>query len=608
MRTTIRTFLLLVTLLHSAPYANADWVNFTGAENARNIAEIYVNRDHVKIKLEIFVEDLLLFKELIPDELFRKASHDRPDLGERLQRFSEKRLQISTGSGDRLIPRIDLVEPRLRVKRTSLFAGKLNPYTRRPIPGPPDDKRVLYVELTYPFTRRPDSLTIIPELDSSGLPIASIGFICYHQGVPVVDFRNLTSSNTVNLDWDDPWYSAFEKRQLKRALQAGVRTYLYIEPYEVRHEILVRVKDMMSWLDFSLKGNEFIEEEEFDRVRQQVAKFFLERENVLIDGKRLKPILDRTAFVESSPTWSRFIEIPERLPLNTAMVGVVITYLTKGIPQEVVTSWDLFSERVNTVAAGMTDPAGPFPYSLTPDDNILRWRNHLKQYRIPTVNSVAVADKHRGFRLPVVSLVCGLLVIVLLIVAVIRYRQEKRIKYHLAVIALLLLIGGIMLPHFRIYIGSQARAGWIGSEDARLITQSLLKNIYRAFDFRDEEDVYDKLAISVSGEMLSKIYLESRKSMVIEQAGGAQAKIQQVEVLEADVVEAVRQEGELDVRTRWTALGKVGHWGHVHMRQNVYEAILTIGAVNGSWKIIGIEVLGEERVAPGSTGYERPTD
>ena len=125
-----------------------------------------------------------------------------------------------------------------------------------------------------------------------------------------------------------------------------MRTSLYIESYEVRHEILVRVKDMMTWMDFVLRGDEFIEEDEFNPVREQVARFFMEQEKVLIDGKQGKPILDKTAYVESSMLRSRFIEIPERVPLNTAMIGIVITYLTDGIPQEVVTQWDLFSDRV----------------------------------------------------------------------------------------------------------------------------------------------------------------------------------------------------------------------------------------------------------------------
>ncbi|MGI9537110.1 MAG: hypothetical protein ACR2PB_08560 [Desulfocapsaceae bacterium] len=579
----------------------ADWINLTGAENARNIAEIYVEKDHVKIKLEIYVEDIPLFKELIPDQFFSKPVANRAGPEERMKSFSDQTIQVVTEAGEKLSATLDLVEPRMRVERPSPFAGSINPYTGRQIPGAPEDKRVLYAELIYPFQGQPKSLSFIPPLDEKGFPKTSIGFICYHRGVPVVDFRQFTDQNILHLVWDDPWYSAFEKKQLKRNLQSGVRTYLYIEDYEVRHEILVRVKDMMTWMDFDLRGKEFIEEDEFDAVRQQVAQFFLEREHVLIDGKQLKPILDRTAYVESSMLRSRFIEIPERVPLNTAMIGVVITYLTDGLPQEVVTQWDLFSERVQKVTARMTDPAGPFPYDLSPDDNVLKWTNYLKTYTIPTIDKVAVDELHRGISVPLFSLVCAVL---LLPVGFYTYRRQRRSQsIRVPVIAIIVLGLGIVLlsPFYNLSIGTSARASQISADDSKAITLSLLKNVYRSFDFREEEDVYDKLAVSVSGDLLNDIYLQNRKSMLIEQAGGAQAKVKQIEVLQADAQESQKQAGALDVRTKWTAIGSVGHWGHIHTRQNVYDAIMTIAVIDGAWKITGLEVLEEERVVPYAT-------
>ena len=50
--------------------------------------------------------------------------------------------------------------------------------------------------------------------------------------------------------------------------------------------------------------------------------------------------------------------------------------------------------------------------------------------------------------------------------------------------------------------------------------------------------------------------------------------------------------------TKWTAVGSVGHWGHIHTRQNVYDAILTLAVADGSWKITDIELLEEKRVDP----------
>jgi hypothetical protein len=585
------------TLIFVGP-ANADWINLTGAENARNIAEIYIGKNQVKVQLEVYIEDMVVFEELVPESFFPQPIPGRPGLKEREKIFADQVLQIITDSGRKLPVKFDLVQPRLRIERPSPFAGAINPYTRMRIPGPPADKRVLYAELVYRFDERPQSLTIVPPLDDMGIPKASIGFICYHDGVPVVDFRQLTNENVLHLDWDDPWYSVFEKKQLKRTMQSGVRTYLYIEPYEVRHEILVRVKDMMTWMDFDLRGSEYIEEDEFNPVREQVARFFMEQEKVLIDGEQGKPILDKTAYVESSMLRSRFIEIPERVPLNTAMIGIVITYLTDGIPQEVVTQWDLFSDRVRKVTARMTDPAGPFPYDLEPDDNVLKWTNYLKKYTIPTVDTIMVSDIHRGIPVPIGTLVCAVLLLPVGFFARSRKKHAQPVVLQVGIVIVLVIGMVALFPLWRVPVGSSARAGQISGEDGKIIMHSLLKNVYRAFDFREEEDIYDKLAISVSGDLLTDIYLQNRKSMVIEQAGGAQAKVKQVEVLNAEVKESRKQPGGLDLRTRWMATGTVGHWGHIHTRQNLYDAIFTLAVVDGSWKIIGIELIEEKRIDP----------
>lgn len=587
---------LLVLLLPTI--VCADWINLSGAENTRNIAEISIEKDRVRIQLEVFVEDLMIFEELIPEDFFSQPLPGRPGLRQRQRLFAENLLQVVTDEGVKLPVTFDLVEPRLRIERPSPFAGMINPYTGFPIPGPPQDKRVLYAELSYPFNKQPESLTFIPPLDESGLTKASLGFICSHLGVTVVDFRVLSGSNTLHLDWDDPWYSEFDKKPMRRTIGTGMRTFLYIEPYEVRNEILVRVKDMMTWIDFDLRGEESIEVDEFNRVREQIGQFFLERENVEIDGQRLKPILDRTQFVESSLLRSRFIETPEQVPLNTAMVGVIITYLTDGIPQQVTTQWNLFSERVQKVTARMTDPAGPFPYDLEPGDNVLHWTNYLKSYVIPTVEKTDVAKQHQGMPVPMGSVAC---IALLLPVGLSAWRREKNGGSARPLVGLvgLLVVGALVLiPVFQVPVGGSTRVSQFSSEDGQATLDSLLKNVYRAFDFRDEEDVYDKLAICVSGELLADLYLEQRKSLVVEQAGGAQAKVEEIAIEEVAVSESTKHAGAIDLKAQWTALGQVGHWGHIHTRQNRYDAIVTIKPVDGAWKIIDLELLEEKRIDP----------
>ena len=592
----LHNLIVLFTAICSSP-ASADWVNLSGAQNAPNIAEIYINDDHVKVDLEIFVNDMVTFDRLIPDEFFKDTNIKRPLLADRMRQFSIEDLQIITDEGQKLQATLTLSEPRLRQERPSPYAWKINPYTGQPIPGPPEDKRVLYAELVYPFKVQPETLTFVPPLDEGGRATVSIGFICYHEGVPVVDYRYLSEPSTVELDWEDPWYSAFTNKQLKRILQAGLRTFIYVEPYEVRHEILVRIKDISAWVDLNLRGDQYIEIDEFDPLRQKVGQFLLEQEKVLIDGKSYKPILDRVAFVESSMLRSRFIDQPERIPLNTAMIGVVITYLHEGMPQEVTAECNLFSERIQQVPSSMIDPAGPFPYTLTPDDNVLKWTNFLKNYTIPTVDMVGVADKHKGLAVPLGSVACLLLLIPVALGIRSRKRAARSLKPMLGLAVVLVAVAVVLLPLFQIPLGT-ARASRITEDDARAILDSLLKNVYRAFDFRDEEDVYDKLAISVSGNLLEEIYLQHRKSMVVEKAGGAQARVKEIEIQAVRVEESPEKDNALDFRAQWTVLGTVGHWGHIHNRQNLYDAILTMTPVDGSWKIIDLELLEEKRIDP----------
>ena len=177
---------------------------------------------------------------------------------------------------------LNLIEPRFRRERPSPMRWKINPYTGQPIPGPPEDKRVLYAELIYPFTRKPQSLTFIPPLDAENkISKVPIGFMTYHNRAPLHDFKYLSEPSTVMLNWGDPWYSKFEKKSLRRWQVGGVMSFLYIEPYEVRHEILARVKDLAAWIDLGLRGDEFIEADENDPSEETRGRVFF--------NSRIKP-------------------------------------------------------------------------------------------------------------------------------------------------------------------------------------------------------------------------------------------------------------------------------------------------------------------------------
>jgi hypothetical protein len=89
---------------------------------------------------------------------------------------------------------------------------------------------------------------------------------------------------------------------------------------------------------------------------------------------------------------------------------------------------------------------------------------------------------------------------------------------------------------------------------------------YRAFDFRKDEQIYDVLSLSISGDLLSNIYLETKRGLVLENQGGARAKVQDIELSDIQISEANMK--QVNVIATWVVKGSVGHWGHIHKRSN----------------------------------------
>ena len=220
-------------------------------------------------------------------------------------------------------------------------------------------------------------------------------------------------------------------------------------------------------------------------------------------------------------------------------------------------------------------------------------------FELPTVHRTEVAGSLGELRIPVVSLLCLAGFLGAAGWTLSRRRRAKPLRLPLAVAALCLATAAAAYPFAQVTLNRpELIAGELDDERATALLETLLKNVYRAFDFREEEDVYDKLALSVSGDLLTDIYLQNRRSLAIQQAGGAQAKVTQVQVEKAEINQTVKSANTITVRSAWWALGTVGHWGHMHTRRNVYDAELTLAVVDGKWKITGIDVLEEKRVDP----------
>ncbi len=569
------------------PAARADWMNLTGAETAPNIAEITVLDDRVRVALEVHVGDLATFEALLPDEWLKKDVASRLSLPERLRRFSDETLQIITDEGTKLQARLNLAEPRRRKDRTSAFAGMINPMTRQRVPGPPEDKRVFYAELEYPFSGRPKSLTIIPPLNANGIAAVTIGFIAYHKAVPIIDFRYLSGAVKVTLDWDDPWYTKFDNPNLKRHHKSALMSFLYVEPREVRHEMLIRVCDLQEWTDLGLSGGAKINAADQTQIKERARTFFATRNLLEVDGTPAMPVSTRAEFLNISLTGLQVVEDDKPLDLSTAIIGIILSYPVKHLPQHVTVQWDLFSERVEQIPATAIDPVGPFLSFIEASDPTFEWRNFLRKYREPKVSPV-VLDDGRSIGVPMLSV---LLLVFALGAATLAVRPVLLSRPVWTAASGASAVAAVLLLRVTVVDVANPFAGPPDEVASVRILSEVLANVNNAYLEKDPAALRQALEIFVAAEGLTEVEEELGRALAIKVAGGGIARVDAVEnVVLKDITTLEGQSGFRSL-AEWTGKASAGHWGHAHRRTIRFRALVELVDDDGTWKLAGITVV-----------------
>jgi hypothetical protein len=128
------------------------------------------------------------------------------------------------------------------------------------------------------------------------------------------------------------------------------------------------------------------------------------------------------------------------------------------------------------------------------------------------------------------------------------------------------------------------------------LSETLLRNVYRGFDYRSETDIYEALAQSVQGELLTDLYLKIKQGLTLQEQGGAVARVNKVTVTKSEPA-AGQIKGGFVERVTWQVEGTVEHWGHIHTRVNEYTADLGIAPSHGAWKINSMDVVKQSQVS-----------
>ncbi|MFO1063881.1 MAG: hypothetical protein U0892_08470 [Pirellulales bacterium] len=123
--------------------------------------------------------------------------------------------------------------------------------------------------------------------------------------------------------------------------------------------------------------------------------------------------------------------------------------------------------------------------------------------------------------------------------------------------------------------------------------KSLLVNIYQAFEFRDDEAVYDALQTSVDGRLLQELYLKIKRSLIVAEQGGAMSTMTDVDVRSLTPVSSAK--GAMS-ECVWQVSSVSEHWGHIHKRVSEYRARINTVDTAGVLKIDKFQLLEEKRI------------
>lgn len=339
--------------------------------------------------------------------------------------------------------------------------------------------------------------------------------------------------------------------------------------------------------------------EDLEAEKQKLVDWLAENCPVVVDGETLTPVVEKFEF-------SKLFGATHLADFkNIIMVWAVVHYPLEAKPKIIDTIWDAYVPEPPYGWGGIADPDqepdavnvqfkvyNKFRYyNLSPREPQYIWR---AQPEVPPQLELAVAEAPPPVRVPVASLV---LLGVGLFGALFALRGSRKGALGIGLAGLA--AAAMALPTTVDFGGGVPAVP--SPEKAEAGFDALLRNMYAAFDYAEEEDIYDALAGSIDGPLLGKLYNEIHRSLVLEDDGGVKCQIKNLEITDTTFGETLPLDDGTEAYTvdsTWAALGSVSHWGHTHERLNKYTATFQLEPRGAQWKICAINITEQKRIDP----------
>jgi hypothetical protein len=557
-------------------------------------ANVYVNRTKTTMQLSFFAEDLATLQGLEPNA---KGIYERPAI---VESFAVHRQFL-----------LDNIQ--LRDVDGNLIPGKIVDFNDSDVPADGIESAMLMnyslgMSVEYSYERLPEVLTISHDVsDPNFIYPTEMSVVVKQAGRDEPQAVNLkpTIKETFRFDWANlpptenapeadwkKWFDEQREKDLGIASYSSTYSFLYITRYEVRNEILVPLASLPE-LKIDKKNADFLEIDEQDAVKPQVEKHFADGVPIRIDGIAVKPIVDRIDFYGADV--KDFVRRAERrrVSLANGRVGIMLRYPVKTPPQEVLLTWNVLSDVLRDVEliAFPFDEVTKTKFGKYLPTNDFVWKNPGTP---PLPKLTEIERRGHPISQPSLYFCAGAAGALLLgIVGIFSRRNPMAIASGIALAACLVLGWQAQARQWPKLVWPREK---VSNETARDIFEQLHKNIFRAFDYNEDADIYDALAASVDGSLLRDLHLQILARLKMSDQGGARSRIDEVKFLDGnlDATETAKMSQGFAVRCKWNLVGSVEHWGHIHQRSIVYEGVFRVEPRDRAWKITAMDITNEE--------------
>lgn len=367
--------------------------------------------------------------------------------------------------------------------------------------------------------------------------------------------------------------------------------YLYLEPNQMRFEVLFDATTVLTWAKMPVSISLNAEEQKAlgDALAAKAADWCRAGVGRPAEGNFLG-----ASIIKGKPGATLPLEEGDSLRTREAMVGLMWEFPLPPLPEEIALQWTGYIQGQKRLPIRVFFGVKSEVIEADAATKQIKWR---VKGRLPMPAPLAAVPKIKTlppWHIPMASVIwfCGGLVIFLLV-------QRKGHRLPGGAISFLgaWFIGALLTwPLFVVTVPRGSSVPEVNDKSqAEAILAPLLRNVYRAFDYRTESDIYDTLARSVDGELLRKLYLETLQALTLEGREGTRVTISEFSVEIMAVKPAPSGQGFI-TDCQWTALGTVGHWGHAHTRVNRYTATVTVAPVESEWKVVNLEVQEARRI------------